>query len=109
MSGACNAKKASWDPRERLAEIQPETLDGVTCWPLREVCRAFRIADQRTASRLIPAACKRYKIECPRPLDKRRYCCITADGVRVLALRYGRVPLHQIMSVLQEQSKARHS
>ncbi len=94
--------KAPYDPRTRLAAIQPVNLDGAPYWPLRETCQAFRIANQAAASKLIPAECKRYLLRELQRYDTRRSCYIDREGVRALALRFARIPLHQVLDALRD-------
>lgn len=90
---------AIYDPAPRLARLEALILNGEPCWPLEGVCLALHAPEKR-ASRLVPPDCKRYVWREITRFDRRRYCYITAEGVRLLGLRYSRVPLHRLLAAL---------
>lgn len=88
-----------WDPRPRLRALTPVILDGEPYWYARDVMRAFRCRTDTTL-RLVPMTSKRYVVTRGR-VGLLRHCLIDRKGVRAVALRHGRVPLHEIMNELR--------
>ena len=88
------------DEISRISAIVPEVIDGEAWYPVEAVARALRI-DAEKAVRMLPGGWKRTIRRIMRNGIYNR-TLIRREGVRALAIRYGRRPVHQAMAALRE-------